>query len=412
MRRLERVLRKRGLKPPFFRARNVDFGTLTDEHITGAVMHRGKDGRGGGSNPSTLELGTIGLPGARSGTSLRLDLHPDALATLAALLDVTPELIADRFYGRIGAHDVDDTGKRFATSYTAASWVAVLHSSRRLITPAAGQTLHSVIGAMTNYLDPLYGMNLHFHGDSDLVAAAQEPTTFTDGLDKYVTEPGILMQERRNGETHVMPVSFRKDYALAVMPLLVPILRRQGIAPAAWRQPNEGIGLNIKYTFTNSQGVESTGSASSPADGRAKEQVEVDWSYIKTLSGNDQLFREAMGRVYEASPVGYRMPKLTIDLLHLLDNGSEYYVDLARQVLMLEAGNPVYLSGDWPYQVRGIHFAEGITETIGPNEWKFDLSLVPWAEVTGEAPSPEVPPRAWDSSTSTWDDDPLTWDQH
>ena len=93
----------------------------------------------------------------------------------------------------------------------------------------------------------------------------------------------------------------------------------------------------------------------------------------------------------------------------LLKMGTPYALKIAAQMLTLEAGEPVYLSGDWPTRLQGVHYAEGITETITPNEWRFELSLIPHALGAG-TPSPSVPPLAWDSFTTAWADETRAWD--
>jgi hypothetical protein len=78
------------------------------------------------------------------------------------------------------------------------------------------------------------------------------------------------------------------------------------------------------------------------------------------------------------------------------------------RLLVLEAGSPIYLSGDWHHQLQGIHFAVGITETITGAGWTLNLELAPSYHVVGSI-SPTVPARVWDSATYAWSAESRTW---
>ena len=75
----------------------------------------------------------------------------------------------------------------------------------------------------------------------------------------------------------------------------------------------------------------------------------------------------------------------------------------------MQVGDPVYFSQDWPTPLRGVHFAEGITETIDCDTWEVTLNLVRFRELTGEEPVSPVPARVWDQAQNPWDTETRKW---
>jgi hypothetical protein len=187
-------------------------------------------------------------------------------------------------------------------------------------------------------------------------------------------------------------------------------MRHQALAPARYEQMGERPATPIDYTAYITDGSLRTRSVEPPnPTGETVMRETRDWTRWRMGDLDNQLWRSAWSDAHSRAVSVYSLPELSIDLLMLLRMGTEYSLKIAGQLLTLEAGEPIYLSGDWPPRLRGVHYAEGITETITPSEWRFDLSLIPHALGAG-TPTPTVPPLAWDSFITAWDAETRTWD--
>lgn len=392
-------------------------GLLQSNEITSITIHRGKSQRGGGVDPSTIEVGTTRPPVQEASAKLiTAELSDMAATELAAHLSdmssVTAEDLKTRFHGRIGKVSVEDEAKRRLTTYMGASWITMLNYVGRKITPAKDQTLFSVIGNLGNYLDSPYGIEFLWRGTPDKLAAAQDPVRWSDGIGKYATDVGILVRANRNGKYEVQTIGYRKELADTLLPIRPPLTRSQAISPASWEQPNESVGVEITYFAVNA----ATGAPLQQLVGteggveRIREPLEIDWKYVATTP-NGELYREALGQVQERNPINYGIPSITIDLLYLLTSDKPYHRWQAAHLLAMEVGDPVFFSGDWPGLVNGVQYAEGITETITPDKWELTLTLLSYQQVTGWAPSPTVPALVWESANYPWDNETRKWDE-
>lgn len=413
--RLYRVLRAAGVTAPniFMTAIGGGYGGIPANQVCSVAMHRGKNARGGGVDPSTLELVTTRMPNAdSSGYLITFDMDDTAAAELGATLGIAPDLFKNRYHGRIGKISIDDQGKRQTTTLMAASWITMLNYVRRTITPHQNQSLYSVINDLCLYEDSPYGISLDFHGTSDRLSVMQDPTNFKDGIDKYSRDVGVLVRARRDGGYDVMSNQYRKDLADLLILSRPHLTRSAAISPAQWEQPNESVGVQIDYTAMNdaTDTLFTERVDTYTGEMRTRELEEIDWSYVATTPGG-MLYREAAARVYERSPRSFRVPSVTIDLLYLLTSKYPHHQRQAAALLMLDAGDPVFFSGDWPAMVRGVQYAEGITETVTPNEWSITLHLYPYAQVTGYEDSPTVPAQTWDAATYPWDTETRKWDE-
>lgn len=386
-------------------------GSLSDPEIHTVNIHRGKADRGGGSHPSTLEVAIKGqYSAAVAGNNVRFAMREPAADLLGAYLAVPGSTIAARFVGRLGQSSVEDTGRRFTTTYRAASWIAQMNYSPKYSTPTAGDPLSTVIAGLLNASEPLRGIKPTFYPPFDLLAATEPPVTYKDGIDKFATDLGTLLRETRNGETHVLPLRNRASAAQSGLASKLPLTRSQALSPATWEQNNERPAQRIEYTITNSTGGKAVRVAEiANPTGELVETIKIDWSYVKVMDVDSAPYREAYARVLSSGTRIYKIPSITVDLLYLIGSTKQYHRDQAGQLLALEAGDPVYFSGDWPAALQGVHFAEGITETINSNEWKLELSLVPYAHAVGDTPTPVVPPKVWDSAGNAWDNETKRW---
>lgn len=386
-----------------------------DDTITSVSITHGSDGRNVGHNPSTCEVGIVGRKdGFFTGNMMRLFLRDSVATALATYLGADKSKIENRFKGRLATIDLDDQGgNKFYTTIAGSSYLTQMNYSPVVATPVAGQQIGSILGDLTNAANPLRGIdfntslgNVAFHQFAD-----GEPVTFNDGISPYAGDIGITLQERRDGTTYALGMPYRYDTAALRLATDLPLMRGQAIAPGQYAQRNERPAIRVEFTITNEAGGPATRVAElANPTGELRETVKLDWRKFQVENVENQLLREAYARVFESSSRLYTMPTVKIDMLMLLRNGGTYAKRIAKQILELEVSEPVYLSGDWPPKLQGVHFAEGIKENITPDSWEFELSLVPHAVATGRV-SPTVPARAWDSATLAWNNETRKWDE-
>lgn len=412
--RLRRTLNKIGLAVPTFGFYCEQLGTLYDDDIHSVVITRGKSGRGGGYNPTLLEISVRGKYSAaiagKEGRFFIRDLQADPLG---AVVGKTGATIARRFTGRVGQTTVEDTGKIYTTTIGAASWLAQMNYSTASFDPLVGHNLNTVIRGISHASDPNRGINMVPVGTTEeTISQPRDPVTFRDGIGPYAQDLGILLQETREGVTRILPTLWRIGDVKDRLATELPLIRSQAISPAVWEQLNESPGLKVDYTITNDTGGVATRTAETEnTSGENRETQAVDWSFIQVPTVDNQLYREAYGRVFEANTRQFKIPSVTVDLLRLIGSDKPYHRQQAGQLLALEAGDPVFFSGDWPAELRGVQMAEGITETINSEQWTMELSLVPYAQALGDTPAPVVPGRVWDSMIGSWDQENRKWDE-
>lgn len=386
---------------------------LYDGQISSVVITRGRDSRGGGLSPSIMEITVPGLVSpAINGSLVRFFMREVPAERLGAIVGKTGAQISNRYQGRAGAVTVDDDGQRYTSTLTASSFSQQMLTSVRASRPLAGQTIARVLNDAFGTLDGsvISGIEFGAYGTYDRLAVSEpDPLLFSNVIGTYAEDLGILIRETRAGQTHAYTSTYRRDQAVGPQLDTMPHLTRsQALTPAKWNQHNELSGLRINYSVTNAAGQVSNRTAEIETNMGMLETIDVDWSHI---NGDDtlQTFLEAYGRVQERSARHFRLDSISVDLLHLINSPHSFHREQAGNLLALEAGDPIFLSGDWPAPLQGIHFAQQIKETISGDEWRLDLSLYPIAQVLGTT-SPPVPARVWESMRHAWDSEARTWD--
>lgn len=380
-----------------------------DASIHSMTINRGKQGPGGGVHPSTLEVSTSAFASIRTARSCGARLTTYGAQLVAGLVGADPVKIQDRFAGRIGRQSVEDTGKRQRTTFLAASWTAQLARDQTVYAPASGQAVGSVIqGLMT---PPKLGLpvpvTMAAPGQYGTVWEVPTPGRYSDLIGSYTDELGLLVRDTRAGGSQILTHRFRQDRAIEGLTNVVPLTRSQAISPATWEQANDAQPRNYRLSYVNSGNTITTAIYGNPDDLTA-EIVEVDMSHIRFVD-TTQPSMEAYARRARDWVSSYSIPSITIDLLYLLNSPITVHRLQAAKLLSMEVGDPLYFSGDWYTQLRGIQYAEAITESIGPEGWTLQLSLTPSHAAVGEI-SPPVPARTWESLTGTWDEQtPRTW---
>lgn len=402
-----RLYRRLTPTAPLFEFALEDGTRLTDSSITGVTIKRGDGSPGGGVSPSTLEVGLSGHAAVRSGLHCSLSLTTYAAQLLASRVGATASVIAPRFSGRIGRQHVDDRGRRQRATMLAASWTAQLGRVRTTYTPTVGENIATVIAALMTspalprLSSPIRLATLDQYGT---VHQAQDEQTYGD-IGKWTSDLGLTVRETRAGGQQIMTHAQRWSTAVDQMTGRIPIIRSQALAPAKWQQDSEGIPRNHRITWGvgASTNMATWGNVSDP------NAVIVDHDLTHARFNNEDQVRSEGFRLRALEwESAYAIPDVQIDLLQLITSPKKYDRDQASELLSLEVGAPIYLSGDWHSNLQGIHFVTGVTETITGAGWTLALSLAPSHLVVGSV-SPSVPARAWASATHPWRDETRTW---
>lgn len=409
-----KLWRKLGATQPVFRVWNNEAIPLEldDTQISSITIHRGEDSPAAGMSPSTASVSLGILRAVRTGERFSVSLTSYGANLLAGKLPITAAEIQTRFFGRLGVQDVDDTGKRQTSSYYAASWQAQLGNMSKTHTLTKGQSLSTVIPSlMTSTALPYLGSvtapaNYQQYGYVEVPPT--EPATFSDTFNSWTADIGIHVQLKRDGSAAVLPMEYRRDLALQRIGDWVPITRSQALAPTTWRQPGENMPRNIRVEWINANGYTRVDRGATNPDPDYPLVVH-DMRHVYWSVNQNQPNLAAAALYHRELVDNYSIPSITVDLLQLISSERAYDRQQAAQLLILEAGDTVYLSGDWYPQLRGIQFATSVEEKVTPDEWSMTISLAPAAQVVGDETNTVVPPVVWDSATSAWDTTPGTW---
>ena len=393
--------------------------TVNDDDVHSVSIARGNtSGRNTGYHPSTAEISITGRRDTYdTGEHLRVLLQTGAAEHLAAFLGISDyTTIRSRFVGRAGKIGIEDAGgDKFTTTLAGSGWLTQMNYSPHTFQPAHFAGVPGILRNMVD--DGNAARNIDWSanlGDIGVrkYGAAEEPIKFKDGIGPYAEDIGIMVQERRDGTYRAWSHYSREAQAVAGLDVDYPLMRAHAIAPGSYEQANETPPRLVRYRLWNTEGQNVVREVElAHQTGQFREIEEIDWTAWEGRAGDSQLRREAYARARMSSDMLFTLPKITIDLLLLLRQNTTYSRRIARQALLLEAGEPVYLSGDWPPRIRGVHFAEGITETITSDSWVIELSLVPFPAAIGETIG-VVPAKAWDSALGRWDDESKEWNEY
>lgn len=375
---------------------------LDDSLIRSAVVHRG----GSEAAPSTLEVSTIAYSSVSVGDNCSLSLTEYGSNLL---LGSSSSGARPRFTGRLGRQTVEDIGRRQFSNYYAASITAQHPALKKEWTFSAGSSVRDAISTILN--PPSLPATTVVSLDSTAKYGTLNENltgTYSDLIGKLTDDLGIQARTTRSGSIQLLTKEYISRTAEANLANVYPIARHQALAPAEWEQANETRPRTYKVLFRDAAGTLITGTYGDPADPLA-EVIELDMSYVR-FADDTQPRRTASALRAQEWLSGYSLPRLKVDLLMLFSSGKDFDLWQARSLLGMESGAPVYLSGDWHSNLRGISYAEDITETITPDEWSLEFSLKPSQEVTGII-SPVVPARIWAQASYPWMDETREWGQ-
>lgn len=390
-----------------------NIGTITDDNIQSITIHRGKSSAGGGVSPSTCEVKLANNLVAKAGDQFGVVLRNVVTTALAAKFSTdpnTPAYIRDRFQGRVGVQNMEDRGDKKVPINTimSSSWSAQLSYSPDVHSVPSGTSMEVLL---TRLLRPDYlasKMTVTAQGTYD-ATFGDSTGTFSDLIGKYAGDIGILIRDTRAGALEILPMPYRRDRALTQIATAASLTRSQAISPAGWVQPNETPPIEYRLTYRDADNVIKTIVTSGTGAVTGTAPVEdLDWTYFRAYT--DQ-WRYVHGLRSQSFDDRFRIESVTIDLLHLLSSPYSFHWAQAGRLIGLQVGDPIFLSGDWPTSLRGVHFAEGITETIDSDTWEIKLSLIRFRELTGEEPITPVPARTWDQANYPWDTETRKWDE-
>lgn len=386
---------------------------LDDRHITSITLNRGSSVFG--EQEHTIEVSTITYNSTWVDLPIHCDLTTYGMDRLNAIIGVY-DAIRPRYFGRVGKQTIDDDGK-WKSTYFGSKWQRQLSNSDRVGNQISGKPVKYLYDHFMNPSDPRlaytpppqfsspspdYGVMVN---DYDL-GTAKIP--YSDFSRKYFTDPGFYVQNMRIGADRVWTLKRRWEIAQSKLPTMIPLTRSQVLSPSQWGQPNEDHATNHRIVWR--QGGQTQYYFVGPDVNDVRIPItDHDISYIQFP---DRYQAEHLGFVsygQERTDAPWRIPTVEIDLLRLITSPAPSHRSQARQLLALEMGDPIFLSGDWHPSLQGVHFATGITEKISANEWRITLLLDPSIAAVG-AWSPAVPARTWESAQYPWNDETRKWD--
>lgn len=383
-----------------------------DDSITGITITRG------GSSPFGVTPSTIELEVPRSwfadqlnGTTVRV-IVPNA-AEVAALGGPAfySGHVYDRFHGRASIVRITDNGRRRAqTVMLGSSWIAQESASKHRATLTTSYRIDQAIEALLYRSPSFYPWAILGGTPSDRIGARIEDAAYQSDINRLTADFRVLVTQTRSGAAQLRMLDEQKQRAEDRIVSTPHLTRSQALTPARMEQPNESNVKKFRFEYRNDDGtLASTERWDETTITPDAETETIDWTHLAPAQGSGSHFEHAVrGMVYENSTRAYRIPSITVDLLMLLSSENAYHRAQGVNLLSLEVGDTVNLSGDWVYALRGVHFVAGMTERITGAEWSMTLTLWPSIWVLGERWL-DIPAQTWDAATNTWANDPRTW---
>lgn len=412
---VSRLWRTLGLEEPLIRVWSQDDLELDDHMIQSISIHRGAAEPAAGPQPHTLEVATTQPLSTRTGYRVYCDITPHGIGKLYALTGASQTGIKRRFYGRIGRQTMDDQGPgKIYSTLQAASWQAQLPNTAVEYNEIGGTGIGDFLvqisrpsGVDLPYMPAAYAPAVT-NSYGTIAHYSAEPVTYSDAIQKWCTDLGIYVKTHRDGTDWFVTNEWRTGNMFDALDTMMPLTRSQAISPATWEQPQENIWRTHRVYWTGDDPQPLTYAAGTDVENPRIPEVKYDMIHAAFYSNESQPRSVARAGFHTEHSQGYNIPEITVDLLYLATSDVNYHRTQAKQLLEMEVGDPILLSGDWNEYLRGVHFVSGITETITPDGWEMKLSIAPANKTVGE-PSPEVPPRIWESAGTPWTEAGYAW---
>lgn len=417
-----RLWRTLGLTQPLISVWSEDDSefSMNDHDIKSLTINRGSTSVIG-LQDHTLEVDSVKFLGSRSDYSLHCDLTTHGLDRLNALIASNRDTIKHRYFGRVGKQIVNDTGgiwdsSKWHSSIYCSKWQSQLENSDRVGNQINGEP---VMYLFKHFMNPEYS-GLPQIPASEYPSANSDYGTMVNDYDlseakipysefasRYFKAPGFYVQNTRTGADRVLTLQYRWSVGQNRLKNWLPLTRSQVLSPATWEQPNENRPMNHEITWKGASGNLTYTAGPDPSDARIPRQT-IDISYIRFNSEYQPQHRANLEYGADRSDAGYRLPSVTVDLLYLIGSSSYANQRQAYQLLTLEMGDPLFLSGDWYGNVSGIVYASEITEKITADEWTLTFALTTATETVGEWTT-DVPAKTWESARYEWKDAAGQW---
>lgn len=388
--------------------------TLTDDQLLSVTVTRGDNSPHPGLSPSVIEWQTATTTWAsKLDTNVYFSLS-NSFATSLGSTDLAP-----RASGRLGSWTTDDHGQRRVSTVQAVHWSALIRNTKRSITTQLHQGVMFAAAAALEHPALPYAASVGgpAGADQDLIWVPQENVRRSDVLDKMLDATGAHARELRSGKVAATALDQTENRTRQQRATVLPILRRHGIAPATWAQPVGHLPklFMIDRIRWDGQRVQEVGPTWEAVDTDLADVEHIDWSHIRTQTMCHQIYLRALAS--QANYPDNRLDTVELDMITLLASPAVYDRRIARQVLGMEVGDVVLISGDWPAGVRGVYLANKITEKITPDSWRIELSLQSARDVLGWNWEEylDTPAYTWDqmnARSGNWDSSLKPWEHY
>lgn len=395
---------------PLFQLYMDDRPSVYDEQISTVTIRRGLGAPGGGVAVSTMEVTVphVHTISKLTGRTFGLNLLGSTSEQIANRTGhPSPLSLQPRFRGRIGPLRVTDTGKTrtSSTTITASSWIAQESTSKHRATLASPMHIDDAISALLSRSPGKYTFTAH--GPWDSLLETIPDASYQDTIGHLTADYEVLVADRRNGSAAALSLPYRWDQAMQRINTTAHLTRSQAISPATWEQTSDSASRKYKFEMTDSVGTRWTTTRFLEEQVDADAETEnIDWQRFGQLTEHWDYASRAI--VHRDNIRAYSIPDVKVDLLRLLNSDNTYHRRQAGELLDLETGDSLNLSGDWPDGLQGVQIVTGITETITGQEWTMELALSPLIDVFGHY-SPAIPALVWDAATYPWNTETRPW---
>lgn len=397
--------------------------SLDDDSIRSVVIHRGDSTPGTGPYPHTMEIVSNDFHlGAVSGESILCEMTDYGSSLMADMIGANSAEIQCRFTGRIGKLSTEDRGGIGTRGMNTTIMASSAHAQLSLVDKEFTNNANANLGAALQEKQQPGGMGqpitsmlppAAYHGATrEQFGKLAETMTFTgynDAMTKLCSDTGIYAQTRRDGSMYFYAHEYRWDIARGRIDngTAVPIARSQAIGPATWEQPNENLRRSHISMWKRPDGGTITYPLGFDSSHPNIPVVEYDMTHV-VYENENQPINHALTQWYIERANHYRITSLRIDLLRLITSRYSYDRLLAKVLIEMEVGTPIYLSADWVGDLEGIHFAVGLEESITPDGWDLTINIANSAEVVGKYGVMPLP-RIWEQFGYEWEKETQKW---
>lgn len=302
-----------------------------------------------------------------------------------------------RFYGKITTQTVRRRARGATTTVLrAASWSALATGSNVSMAVGTGWTIRDVLNTAVSILQQISNGEVQYYEpfiyDENTLHETDLDETLSGALQKYVTDIGYYAFIVKTGTFKFRSLAKLADDARECAagpggPFPVPLLRSQVLAPMDLEQTTENARIGVRLSRRSADGTLRDGiwtfgeGWQESGNTTVTEWADVDWSHIHW---GDEQYRWAVNAVAaRLFRTAFTSPNVTLDLMHLLRDGSGPNWEAGKAALRVEPGDWVPFGRDWEPAYRGVKLVTGITETITPNAWRLQFAVHPPQTTTG-----------------------------